>query len=309
MHGPTTETSARSWAAVPCAAHAAVTARTPSYRYAWPVKPFREQHPVRGFFGDPRIANLGRSRQFHFGVDVSAPDGTPVYATLTGLIRIHPLHATTVLIDGAGGLEFEYWHIVPTVRTGQRAVAYRTVIGRIEAPYAHVHFSEARNGRYLNPLRPGAMGPFVDHTKPEVAAILAERAGRVLQSSSIRGAFDLVAEVRDETPMAIPRPWHDLPVTPALVRWRLLRQGRVVLGWQTAIDFRETIPPAYEFDRTWAPGTTQNHVRLPGRYRVFLSNALGAMRVGPYVVQVAVRDTRRNAATVSVRLTIGSAVS
>ena len=41
-----------------------------SARYGWPVRPFDRQHPVRGFFGDPRIE--GRVRQFHFGVDVSA---------------------------------------------------------------------------------------------------------------------------------------------------------------------------------------------------------------------------------------------
>src|SRR5688572_15595570 len=62
-----------------------VAARSPApgpYTYRWPVKPFDRQHPVRGFFGDPRIANHGHSKQFHFGVDISAPNGTPVFATL-----------------------------------------------------------------------------------------------------------------------------------------------------------------------------------------------------------------------------------
>ena len=44
--------------------------------YGWPVKPFDVQHPVRGFFCDPRIGAKG-SKAFHFGIDVSAPDGTP----------------------------------------------------------------------------------------------------------------------------------------------------------------------------------------------------------------------------------------
>ena len=39
--------------------------------YGWPVKPFDEQHPVRGFFCDPRIGAKG-SKALHFGVDVSA---------------------------------------------------------------------------------------------------------------------------------------------------------------------------------------------------------------------------------------------
>ena len=166
----------------------------PPSRYGWPVKPFREQHPVRGFFGDPRISNHQQTRQFHFGVDVSAPNGTPVYATLTGRIWISARHPHTVEILGLDGTEFSYWHVIPAVRSGERAVAYRTVIGRIEEPYGHVHFSEARHGRYLNPLRPRAMGPFVDGTTPWVARVTAERGDRTLPSSGVRSAFDLVAE-------------------------------------------------------------------------------------------------------------------
>jgi hypothetical protein len=265
---------------------ATVQPRTPQgaprpYSYRWPVKPFSKQHPVRGFFGDPRIANHGDSRQFHFGVDISAPNGAPVYATLNGTAYVHSLHSTTVEVVDSDGVEFSYWHIVPTIRSGQRVVAYETVIGRIEEPYGHVHFSEKRDGRYLNPLRSGAMGPFVDDTTPSVRSVVA-RDGL------------LVAETYDETPLAVPRPWYDLPVMPALVRWRLLdAQGRVAIGWNTAADFRLTIPRASEFDERWAPGTMQNHVRAPGRYKVVLSRSLGGLR-GRYVVEIAVSDTRGN---------------
>lgn len=254
------------------------------YSYRWPVKPFSRQHPVRGFFGDPRIANHGESRQFHFGIDISAPNDTPVYATLSGTAYIHSLHSTTIAIVGADGVEFSYWHVLPMVRSGQRVVAYETVIGRIEKPYGHVHFSEKRDGRYLNPLRRGAMGPFVDDTTPRVRSVVAQDGM-------------LVAEPYDETPLAVPRPWHDLPVMPALVRWRLRdAAGTVVRGWSTAADFRLTIPPASEFDERWAPGTMQNHVRAPGRYRIVLDRSLHTLRTGRYVVEVAVTDTRSNGA-------------
>jgi hypothetical protein len=65
-----------------------------------------------------------------------------------------------------------------------------------------------------------------------------------------------------------------------------------VIGWRTAVDFRLTIPPASAFDDTWASGTTQNHVRAPGRYRLILARNLLARR---YVVEVSVSDTRANA--------------
>jgi hypothetical protein len=252
-----------------------------AYAYRWPVRPFSKQHPVRGFFGDPRIANHGESRQFHFGVDISAPNGTPVYATLSGTAYIHSLHSTTIEVVGTNGVEFSYWHVVPTVRSGQRVTAYETVIGHIEEPYGHVHFSEKRAGRYVNPLRPGAMGPFVDDTTPQTRSV------------AVRGEL-LVAEAYDETPLAVPRPWHDLPVMPALLRWRLLDDhGVVVSGWSTGADFRVTIPPASEFDERWAPGTMQNHVRAPGRYKVVLSRSLSGFQ-GRYVVEIAVSDTQHN---------------
>jgi hypothetical protein len=261
--------------------HSAPTPQPPErYAYAWPVKPFRQQHPVRGFFGDPRIANDGESRQFHFGIDISAPNGTPVYATLTGTAYIHPLHATTIGVVGSGGVEFSYWHVVPSVRTGQWVVAYRTVIGHIEEPYGHVHFSEKRYGRYLNPLRPGALGPYADDTRPTIRSV------RIVGG-------ELIAEAYDETPLAVPRPWYDLPVMPALVRWRVLGRGSA-REWRTVVDFRLTIPSASAFDEIWAPGTTQNHVRAPGHYRLVLAHSLHDLPAGRFDVAVAARDTREN---------------
>jgi hypothetical protein len=283
-------------------------AHTESYAYGWPVKPFHQQHPVRGFFGDPRISNHHRSRQFHFGVDVSAPNGTAVYATITGRAYIHPLHATTIAVVADSGVEFSYWHVVPVVRTGDHAVAYRTVIGHIEAPYGHVHFSERQNDHYLNPLRRGAMGPFGDTTRPGVFSFTSEIDGRRVAPAT-DADFDLIVEPRDETPLAIPRPWHDLPVMPAVVRWRLLDgTGRTVIGWRTVVDFRTTIPPASEFDRIWAAGTTQNHVRQPGRYRLYLAHRgeLRGLHAGSYVVEIALCDTRGNGSRTQIALALGS---
>ena len=52
-----------------------------SASYGWPVAPFDRQHPVRGHFGDPRIVGHDEDHgSLHLGVDVSAPDGTLVYA-------------------------------------------------------------------------------------------------------------------------------------------------------------------------------------------------------------------------------------
>ena len=115
----------------------------------------------------------------------------------------------------------------------------------------------------------------------------------------------LVADVYDQPPLAVPRPWHDLPVMPVLVCWRLLeRSGRLVLGWRDAVDFRWTIPHASAFDEIWAPGVTQNHVRAPGRYRLALARSLAGLRAGAYLVEVAVGDTRGNSSRARFRVAI-----
>jgi hypothetical protein len=260
----------------------ALAAATPShaFAYGWPIKPFDQQHPVRGFFGDPRIA--GEVEQFHFGVDVSAPNGTAVYATISG--RVWRIHNDAVGISAGNGVEFEYWHIVPVVRPGQHATAYRTLLGYVEKPWAHVHFSESRFGRYINPLRAGALRPFADSTKPSVDRIL------------IRTNGDVYTDVSDKTPVAVPAPWEGLPVMPALVRWRI-DSG----AWKTAVDFRYTIPAADAFFSVFARETTQNRTHVGGLYRLRLARRLH-LGVGSRIV-VQVIDEFGNASVGAVPVT------
>ncbi len=281
--------------------------------YGWPVRPFDQQHPVRGFFGDPRIGlnpDGSTSRQFHFGVDVSAPNGTPVFATLSGRVSIHPEHNDVVFIDGAPGVEFSYWHIIPSVHSGETAVAYTTVIGRVESPWAHVHFSEMRDGRYLNPLRPGAMGPYADPTRPAVTAVELERTGDAahVAPDAATGTFDIIAEVSDETPLPVAAPWRNMPVMPALVRWRIVGGKRLVTNWQTAVDFRETIPAASAFGSVFARWTRQNHPHHPGRYRIYLAHAWNSAQLpaGSYRIEVSACDSRGNTAAVEFPLTLAT---
>jgi hypothetical protein len=271
--------------------------------YGWPVKPFHVQHPVRGLFGDPRVGEGGR-RQFHFGVDVSAPNGTPVYATLSGTVSL--LHSDVVEISGANGVQFSYWHIVPTVRPGSYAVAYRTMIGRVEKPWAHVHFSEARDGRYLNPLRPGAMGPYTDREAPVVRAVEAEYDGSPVPLRAATRTIDLVAETYDRPPLAVPAPWSNLPVMPALLRSRIVGPHGPVTNWKVAADFRETIPSAGLFGSVFAKWTRQNHTHRPGRYRVYLMHGLRTDRLhdGPYRVEVIASDIRGNCSRFEAELDI-----
>jgi hypothetical protein len=271
---------------------AALVAPSSGGAYGWPVKPFHEQHPVRGMFGDPRLA--GRETNFHFGVDVWAPNGTPVYATLTGAVIVDPANPQVVYVRSVANrsILFAYWHIVPLVHDGQFAVAYSTVIGRVASPWEHVHFAEHLNGRYVNPLRRGAMAPFVDGTRPEVRTFSVERDGTAVGRRGIRGRFDLVAEVADETPVAVPGRWRGRPVMPALVRWRMRGAHSSWAGWRVAADFRLTIPANDRFHETYARWTRQNKAGKNGRYRLVLARnwASDELGHGLYQVEIAATD-------------------
>jgi len=284
-------------------------AATPTAKpaYGWPVKPFHRQHPVRGGFGDPRIG--GRSHSFHFGVDVSCPDGTPVYATVTGRAFLSPRHRETVsVIADHGTIEFGYWHIEPTIRSGQRVSAYRTVIGKVVGPWGHVHFAERDNGVYVNPLRPGAMGPYADTTVPTVRAVTVRSVTGVSRSATVHGRVDLVAEAYDATPIPISGPWHDKPLTPALLRWRLLDGKHVVTGWRTAVDFRLTYPSNELWNRTYTSWTRQNKKVWDARYGFYLAHGLDtrALHDGTYFVQVEATDIRGNSGTRFFPLTVAN---
>jgi len=258
--------------------------------YSWPLEPFDEAHPVRGYFNDPRIS--GRSRAFHFGIDISAPNGTAVFAVEGGTVHLEDARAISV-VSGQG--EFGYWHVVPVVRHHQE-VARHQLLGHVDPPWLHVHFAERREGKYRNPLRTGALAPWRDGTRPRVTGVSFSRRGTELPPAAVHGAVDVIAEAHDTPPVPVPAPWDDLPVTPARLRWRVLRGDEVVRPWHTPVDFRETLLPQAEFDRIYAPGTRQNRAGAPGGYRFYLAHTWSTTTLpdGVYRLQVEAIDLAGN---------------
>ena len=261
--------------------------------YGWPVKPFDVQHPVRGFFCDPRIGAKG-SKAFHFGIDVSAPDGTAVYAVAGG--KVHREGGQNIGIVTGSGDSHGYWHIVPRVGHGQR-VRKHALIGHVAKGWGHVHFADRIDGKYWNPLREGALTPFKDFGAPVVDLIVAERASRRLDPRTLTGVVNLIAVAHDNPPISAPPPWRGLPVTPAVVRWRLVRDGRAVIPWRVAADFRTELRTEFRFHEIYAAGTRQNHPNARGRYRFWLIRGWDTRRHrdGRYRLDVEAADIRGNA--------------
>src|ERR1051325_2911967 len=148
--------------------------------YPWPVKPFDRQHPIRGFFGDPRTVYengiLSGAFEgpgfisFHQGVDIAAPNGTPIYAVADGVV--HYLGAATVNLVTNHNVTFQYFHLVPVAGEGQHVRGRHTIIGYVQPPYGHVHLTEIDGIRAVNPLAKGHLSPYRDHTKPVVRDVL-----------------------------------------------------------------------------------------------------------------------------------------
>ena len=264
--------------------------------YGWPVKPFNRQHPVRGYLNDPRNGN---GNDFHFGIDISARDGTAVYAVEAGQVSLENEHAVGVT---GPTRTFSYWHIRPAVRSGQR-VRMHQLLGHVLAKAGHVHFAERVGGVCVNPLRAGGIGPYVDRTPPTVSSVEFVRNGRQVNAKALTGRFDIVVEAYDTTPMLVPEPWSRLPVTPALIRWSLSYGARVVVPTQTTVDSSRQLPRD-RYDSTYAPGTFQNREGDPGHYRYYLARGFRAsqLRAGVGRLRIEASDTRGNVVVTIVKV-------
>jgi murein DD-endopeptidase MepM/ murein hydrolase activator NlpD len=99
--------------------------------FVWPVVA-----PISGVYGSQRILN-GEPRQPHFGVDMAAPEGTPVAAPAGGIVRLAEpdLNFTggTVIIDHGHGLSSTLMHLASVlVAVGQR-VEQGDIVGTVGA--------------------------------------------------------------------------------------------------------------------------------------------------------------------------------
>ena len=274
--------------------------------YSWPVKPFHKQHPIRGTFGDPRyhLDAEGQLSAFHFGVDIVARDGTPVYAVEPGVVVRR--YATSVTIGRASGRRFGYWHVLPVVRSGTH-VRLHQLVGYVLPGWGHVHFAESIRGAYRNPLRRGALAPFNDHTVPTVASVQVLTAdGSVADDGHIAGAIDITADVYDTPPLAPPPPWDVARVAPAAIWWDLIDSEGSVVESSIPVSLDFALPPNVVYGWMYAPGSYENKPHRPGHYVYWLAHAFDttAFADGTYSLKVSASDTRNNIGTAKVALTI-----
>jgi len=283
--------------------------------YPWPVKPFDRQHPIRGNFGDPRTMRGTVDLQwdnplsFHSGVDVQAVDGTPVYAVESGEV-VADSGRHIAVASGGLSLVFGYWHVDGVVPSGQY-VGRGQLLGYVHPGAGHVHLSERRFGRYMNPLRRGGLAPYVDHTRPVVDRLEIYRTGtdHMLSPNFVSGSVDLAVEAYDPASMRPTGAWSGAVVSPARITWSGLFAGPwLPLSYRAeAVDFSRL--PDRPVRSVYAPGTRQNEAGTPGAYRFWLVRNLDTSLLadGPKAIRVVAADIRGNRTVATFRFKVGDA--
>jgi murein DD-endopeptidase MepM/ murein hydrolase activator NlpD len=128
-----------------------ILASTPSI---WPTKGW-----VTSDFGY-RTSPFTGHREFHKGLDISAPSGTPVYATAAGkIVLVTQTHGygKNIIVDHGNGIMTRYAHLSKyaaqkgqTVKRGE-LIAYVGNTGRSTG--SHLHYEVKLNGIPVNPQR------------------------------------------------------------------------------------------------------------------------------------------------------------
>lgn len=122
-----------------------------------PVKN-KELKRIASGFGR-RIDPYYKKLKFHYGVDFSAPKGTPIYATGNGVVtktkKSRRGFGNHIVIEHGYGYESLYAHMTKyTVRKGQKVkrgdiIGYVGSTGKSTAP--HLHYEVHKNGKKVNP--------------------------------------------------------------------------------------------------------------------------------------------------------------
>lgn len=134
--------------------------QVPNTAGIWPLK---EHYPITALFkqrytnfdkGDNLLWPLG-----HSGIDIGCPEGTPLYAVVTGRILFAGFasgYGGLITIDDGNGTIVKYAHLSePAVKQGDYInqgdlIGYSGNTGRSTGP--HLHFELLVNGQLSNPL-------------------------------------------------------------------------------------------------------------------------------------------------------------
>jgi len=107
-----------------------------------------------------RIDPIYKTVKFHAGLDFAAPQGTPIYATAKGVVRVASDlsngYGNHVVLDHGYDYSTLYGHMVRVnVKVGQKVlrgevIGYVGTTGKSTGP--HVHYEVIKGGQHLDPI-------------------------------------------------------------------------------------------------------------------------------------------------------------
>ena len=118
----------------------------------WPLPRYTA---LSTLFGEPDAFG----RPGHRGIDIPAPEGTPILAAHSGTVMIsgwNDSYGNTVLLDNGAGLSTRYAHMTATAVSAGEAVAAGQIIGYVgstgDSTGNHLHFEVKADGALVDPL-------------------------------------------------------------------------------------------------------------------------------------------------------------
>ena len=107
-----------------------------------------------------RIDPVYKTTKFHKGLDFTAPQGTPIYATANGTVKLAEFSATGygnhVIIDHGYGYETLYGHMVRIKVGNGQSVKRGELIGWVgttgKSTGPHCHYEVHKNGKEIDPI-------------------------------------------------------------------------------------------------------------------------------------------------------------
>ena len=125
--------------------------------YVWyiPTKDYR----VSSEFGPRTHPITGKPDTYHYGIDLAAAEGTPIFATRDGVVRVTAYQdggaGYYVSLGHEGGYISVYMHMTHYIVKKGEYVKAGQIIGYVGSTGGstgnHLHFGIAKNGTYVNP--------------------------------------------------------------------------------------------------------------------------------------------------------------
>jgi murein DD-endopeptidase MepM/ murein hydrolase activator NlpD len=118
--------------------------------------------PTNGYWSSAfgkRIDPFTRKQDTHYGIDVAASHGSPIYATADGYvlkIKTEKTGGNVIILNHGGGVTTVYCHLSKfNVKIGQKVkrwdvIGYVGQTGKAIGP--HVHYEIRRDGRAVDPM-------------------------------------------------------------------------------------------------------------------------------------------------------------